>query len=196
MSAGTRLQDTLTGLIKVAAVPTVYPTSYSPDFGVRYTWDGTANGFITGMAHNPRDKDQRSPDGILDLKVDFDGTVHLFSGRAGTRTRRGLLVLELLIAGLTARFIKFAGALYAAADYYGMVDVGIAITGLRGGISAHLVHGMFSDDVPLDFNEYRRHGRFLAPNLDADPRKVAGELTMRFIRTTTRDSYDPFNTKR
>lgn len=189
----TTVQERLTSFINSASDAAIFPHSYDPDFRVMYHWDRDINGYAIGMGQNIRDGNRRAPREVLDLSVDVDGTVHLFCGGAGLLWDSKFLIREMLIAGLTTRFTKFTADLYAAARNYGAVDIALALTGLENGISSHLNGGTFPQAVAVGReNEYRRHGRFLMSDLSSSPHNVAAELTMRFIRAATRDSYNPF----
>ncbi len=86
------------------------------------------------------------------------------------------------------------GGAYAAGSYLGSVEVGLAVTGLRGGVSAALKDLLpFRHSLhPFDKDQYRRTGRFLASLLSADSRGCARELVLPLARATTRERYDPF----
>ena len=135
------------------------------------------------------------PASVLDFEIGLDGSSHLFCGRAAERRQDQLLIVDVLVAGLTARFFAVMGGLYAAGGYLGPVDVGLAVTGLRGGIS-HVMNRRFgADPSPYDKDQYRRTDRFSAPALSSDPRGAASKLVLPLARTITRESYDPFSEK-
>jgi hypothetical protein len=87
------------------------------------------------------------------------------------------------------------GGLYAAGGYLGHVYVGLAVTGLKGGVSAalqnHLTHRHFLR--PYDEDEYRRTRRFSAAVLRDDPRSAARKLVLPLVQAITQESYDPFS---
>jgi hypothetical protein len=96
------------------------------------------------------------------------------------------------VAGMTTRFLSVLGALYHAGSYLGPVDVGLAVTGLQGGISMTMAHDAMFSPAPFDKEEYTRTGRFFAPLLEEDPRSAARELVLSLARATTQESFDPF----
>lgn len=96
------------------------------------------------------------------------------------------------MAGLTTKFLSVLGGLYAASDYFGPVDVGLAVTGLKGGISYALSQRIGIQPTPFDKEQYRRTERFSAATLVNDPRGAASRLVLPLTRAITRDSYDPF----
>lgn len=92
-----------------------------------------------------------------------------------------------MIAAVAAQALALAGALYDTAGYLGTVDAGIAIVGLRRGISAdRFGQGMNRVDhpTPYDSDDYRRTQRFSAIGLVADPRTPAGRLVDPLLRAT------------
>lgn len=127
------------------------------------------------------------------MEIGLDGSGRLFCGRAADKNRNRLLIIDVLVAGLTARFLALMGGLYAAGGYLGPVDVGLAVTGLRGGVSYVLSSRLGIDPTPYDKDQYRRTERLSASLLSDNPRGAARKLVMPLLRAITRDSYDPFS---
>jgi hypothetical protein len=123
----------------------------------------------------------------------MDGSGRFFCGRAAQRYDGRLLVFEPLLADSTVKYLSIMGRLYEAGGYLGPVDVGMAVTGLRGGESYHLRDNIWPDRTPYNKDGYRRTGRFPASQLASDPRGAARGLVLPLLRATTRDSYDPFS---
>ena len=172
----------------------VWSDQYRPDFRDYGDWrrqpDRWSLSFDTPWVRNT----ERRPKDALDLHVQFDGGGSLFCGRAAERKEGTLLIIEDLIAGLTTRFTSFFGRLYKEAMYIGPVDMGVAVTGIRGAISYTLSNRHFADNfVTQEQNDYRRTGRFLARDLTTHPEMVAKELVMPLMRAVTQDQYDPFH---
>jgi len=92
---------------------------------------------------------------------------------------------------------RLLGHLYAKADYLGQVDVCVAVTGLKGATSAYLRNQMAFGDTALQYDrpDYRRTAPFSALLLLSDPRAVARELVLPFIRAITQERYDPLASK-
>ena len=86
------------------------------------------------------------------------------------------------------------GGLCDAADYSGPVDVGVAVTGMRGGVSAALRnHLILRHSLELyDGNKYLRTGRFMVSVLRDDPRAAARNLVLPVTRVVTKEGYNPF----
>lgn len=129
----------------------------------------------------------------MDVEIGLDGSGRLFCGRAAAKHRDRLLIIDVLVAGLAARFLTVIGGLYAAGGYMGPVDVGLAVTGLKGGISHVLNSRLGVDPTPYDKDRYRRTERLSASVLSCDPRDAARKLVLPLLRAITRESYDPFS---
>lgn len=133
----------------------------------------------------------------MQFVIGLDGGGRLFCGRAAQSANDGrLLVIENLLAGLTTRFLRVLGGLYATANYLGQVDVGLSVTGLEGALSSHLSESLVArySLQPYDRTEYRSTERFTASTLAKDPQSAARKLVLPLIRVVTREQYDPFST--
>lgn len=133
---------------------------------------------------------------LADLSM--DGRCYMFYGGAADSTERrspelpsSYLLYERGIALNLAQFMALVGAFYEAGAQYGPVDVGMAITGIRGAISAHaysdhLVWPAYRDDGAF------RTARYDSRELSADPMGVARHLIDRLLRSISHgSSWDP-----
>jgi hypothetical protein len=176
--------------------PSSYGKGYSPDLADSNTFDRRADGWATSRGLGEDWQRYEDPGYVLDFEIHLDGGGRLFCGRAAQRyDDLGLLLSENLVAGLTARFLRVLGGLYAAGAYLGPVDVGLAVTGLEGALSFKLSQNLTSRFFlqPYDRTEYRRTERFLASILRDDPRSAAKKLVLPLTRAVTREQYDPFS---
>jgi hypothetical protein len=138
---------------------------------------------------------------VVDARIDFDGSGELYCGRAGerqhdqiTQTAGELVVFEGIIAGNLASFLALIGAFHRLAGYHGHVDVGVAVTGLRGTVTTTRQGGgwTFSDGETFDADEFRRTTRCAAEEL-IEPEPVVRELLRHLFEATTgRADFDPF----
>ncbi len=169
---------------------------YSPDLPQLSNFDRVTDGWLwrTHQEIDPIQRQTDRPQYVLHFQVDLDGSGHLFCGRAAERRDGLLIIFEDIVAGLTTKFLSVLGSLYAAGSYLGPVDVGIAVTGLRGGTSNALQSHYRAVGSPRFFDKdlYRRTKRFLASQLKGDPRGCARELVLPLTRATTQELYDPF----
>ncbi len=184
----------LNGLFSAALNAEVFSTRYSPDLHSHHNYERRADGWAASEGRGVEWDEFKDPSRVLDFEIGLDGSGRVFCGRAAARHKGRLLIFERLVAGLTARFLAVLGGLYTAGRYMGPVDVGLAVTGLRGGISYTLSEPMIGlDPTPYDKDRYRRTERFSASMLGSDPRGAASKLVSPLARAITRESYDPFS---
>ncbi len=185
----------LNSLFSSAVANEVFPRSYSPDLGENNSYDRRAEGWMTSQGLGA-DWQSFGPGYALEFEIGLDGSGRLFCGRAAEEANGGKLQLfEDLVAGLTARFLRVLGGLYDAGAYVGPVDVGIAVTGLKGAVSCNLSQHVIARHFlqPYDRNQYRRTERFSACLLRDDPRSAARKLVSPLTRAITGEGYDPFS---
>lgn len=195
------ITDFLNGLISAALTEDVWSGTYggkgfSPDLANNSSFERRADGWTTGRGLGVDWENFKDPAHVLDFEIGLDGSGRLFCGRAAESTQNGdFLLFENLVAGFTTRFLHVLGGLYAAGAYLGPVDVGVAVTGLRGAVSSHLADDIMTRHArqPYERDEYRRTGRFLALDLSQDPRSAARRLVLPLVRAITQESYDPFS---
>jgi hypothetical protein len=180
-------------LFSAALSPEVFSTPFSPDLYDLHNYERSAEGWVASKGLDENEQPYRGPGNVLTFEISLKGGGHLFCGRAAQRDERGLLIFENIVAGLSTRFLAVLGGLYAAGGYLGPVDVGLAVTGLRGGISSVLRQRIGVRSRPFDKDRYRRTERFSATMLKNDPRGAARELALPLAQATTRETYDPFS---
>ncbi len=184
----------LNGLFSAAASPAVFSEQYSPDLSHNNAYDRRADGWAVYQGLDREGQPRDDPSSVLELRVDLDGTGHLFCGRAAERHDGRFDLFEVIVAGLATRFMSVVGGLYRAGNYHGPVDVGLAVTGLEGVVSYALRSRRLGfSPRPYDRDEYRRTGRFMASTLRDDPRSAARKLVLPLVRATTQERYDPFS---
>jgi hypothetical protein len=177
----------LNDLILSVTKPEVYPTGiYSPDFGITGKWTKRTEGFLGKL----RGDGISEPTKILNLQIDFDGSGHLFCGRAADRNEDTLLFFPSLVAGNTKRFLVLFGMIYEKTQYVGLVDVGLALTGLLTSVP-HVTRSL-SRFTPYDRDEYRRTKRISAQMLQNDSTNVTKQLLMPLIDAMSQGQIDPF----
>lgn len=186
----------LNGLISLARSTEVFQSEQLfPDFPENSIFDLRADGLTMhqGLEEEwERYEDRRF---VLKLVVGLDGSGYLFCASAAQERDGRLRIYEDVVAGLTARFLALFGGLYEAGNYLGPVDVGLAVTGLEGGVSFALQDHMVLKHRlhPYDNDKYLRTGRFMAPTLHDDPRAAARNLVLPLTRVITLGRYDPFS---
>lgn len=191
----TNLQTVLNQLVQEVTDGRIYRRNYEPDFNPPSMWKYRADGLF-GQMYYPPSEEAEAPRYTLNLQIDFNGSAHLFCGRAADRYMQGdLLVFHDIPSGLTVRFMALLGRLYERTGYYGMVDVGLAITGMRGAV-------LYSKDIrsqylrsAYELDHYKRTGRFYALQMRAEPIIPSRNLLMPFIDAMSQGRVNPFQQK-
>lgn len=180
----------LRALVEEISNHAVYPTRYSPDFHSLTRWQLKSHGWAVNEGQSEPIKIGH----MLNLKVDFDGSIHLFCGRAGERiNERGVSIIGLCVAGNAFRLLVLLGKIYKQAGYLGMVDIGIALTGLKGS-TMHTTNIWEMDHYnSYDADVYRKTSRVSALTLLDDPRQVAKQLLSPFFNVMTQGTLHPFD---
>ena len=183
----------LDGLFTAAVSAEVFPDRYSPDLYGKNNYERRADGWAASQGLGIEWEERKDPNRVLDFEIGLDGSGRMFCGRAAATHRDRLLIIDVLVAGLTARFLAVIGGLYAAVGYSGPVDVGLDVTGLRGGVSYILNDDPWTDPTPYNKDQYRRTERLPASQLAGDSRGAARKLVLPLLRAITRERYDPFS---
>jgi hypothetical protein len=126
------------------------------------------------------------------LDIDHDGTLHLFCGRAGQTTDKGMWLFETVIVSNLAATLGLAGRIYRENGYHGQVDVGVSIEGIFGACSEALLRGYGFRDNGFRQPHYRPTARYPAQALAAEPRALTLDLLRRLLEVVSPKGYDPF----
>jgi hypothetical protein len=188
-----RADQLLNDLFSGAVSSEVFSARYSPDLSGNNNYVRSADGWAVSRGLGVEWEDSKDPGRVLECEIGLDGSGYLFCGRAAAVHSGRLLIFEDIVAGLTARFLAVLGGLYAAGSYLGPVDLGLAVTGLRGGISFVLSQRLGVDTHPFNKEVYRRTEQVSASALQEALHSAARPLVLPLIRTLTRESYDPFS---
>lgn len=184
-------------LIEKVREPSVYLADRYYNFPTPPRWIHQPKGFLGKLSSAYRNDESPNAD-TLHLEVGFDGSGNLFCGGVGkTIQKQGQGDRKIFYPDaalpIIIRFIVYFGYLYKYASYFGKVDIGIALTGLKDcqGYVKDLFH------LPLDYHHteetYSRILRFPAKLLVENPQEVAADLIMRFIDTMYQGRFNPFN---
>lgn len=186
---GQTRQSLLRSLVEMAGKPEVFPRMFSPDFHPPSNWVQRTEGLLGKMYARNTDK----PKDIINLQIDFNGSGHLFCGRAAELIDGTFLFFPSLVAGITIRFLKLLGELYDKAKYLGMVDIGVGIIGLQGSIPYYEKRYLSRQFVLYDRNEYNKTDRVSSLVLKDDPEDSAKRLLMPIFDALSQNQLDPFN---
>jgi hypothetical protein len=132
--------------------------------------------------------------------VNFDGRGQLFCGRVADRLppkpyeadQPGRLVIfEQIVAGNLASFFALMGELYAAAGYAGVVDIGIALTGIQGTQALSVAQNLVGSSVGYPDSRYATDLQVNAEDLE-QPRDLTRRALRRFFDALVRPDFDAF----
>lgn len=182
-------RDLLGELIKHVGSSVSTGGSYSPDFGPSSNWSRDAEGFV-GRLVTPSDNDTRPSAHTLQVKICFDGSGNMFWGRAAEHYDAKEFFAD-IVAGNTTKFLALLGEMYRRANYFGMVDVGVALTSLKNCVP-HESRSRFDWRPRYQGGTYRKTKRISAAILSYNPDDPAAELLMPLINAIFEETYDPF----
>jgi hypothetical protein len=187
----------LNSLIEAASRTELFPQgSIYPDFRTPRRWIQYAEGFQGLLSEPGKTESPEAPGETLSIQVDLNGMIHMFCGRVAEKYEDRLLFLPEVPSGLILRFLTFIGFLYERAKYIGMVDLGLAITGIQGCLP-HMPN-LFRFEriaVPYIRDEYRKTTRVSGLLIKDDAKQIAQELIMPLINAITLNRSKPFENK-
>lgn len=191
-------QQLLNSLMDKVRGKDIFPyINYSIDFPSPNRWIHQTNGYLGKLS--VADSEYRTPNSeTLELKVGFNGSGNLFCGYAGKTALANNHEPEVkfffddIAASNTTRFLAFFGCLYEFSYYTGMVDVGIALTGLENAVWDNNYQRQLRPLYTHNESEYLRVIRTSALALKENPKKVASDLLMRLITTISQGKSKSF----
>lgn len=194
IKGGSSYSEIFNSFIDAVSKSTVYPQStIYPDLCKPQRWIQHADGFKGPLCQPNNPNSPEAPGDILNLDVDLNGMIHLFCGRVAERVENQFLFFPEAPSGLVIRFLSFLGMLYEKAGYFGMVDLGLAITGIRGCIP-HMPNNFRFNRiaVPYPIDTYRKTSRVSALVFKEDAIQLAKEMIMPLVSAVTLNYSDPF----
>jgi hypothetical protein len=195
---GKKLQDSINELIIKSGNSNLNNLNqFTIEFNPPYIWKQKVDGLLGKMGWESNDLD-RLPASMLNLIIDFDGTCHLFFGRAGEKTgiNEPINIFTETIAGLSYRFIILISTIFELSEYMGMIDLGIALTGLKGSVVFTNNWRIQLNRSPFDQESYKKTGRFSNLVIINEPEIAAKYLVMPFINTISQNRINPFEINR
>jgi hypothetical protein len=165
----------------------VYKNGYVPDIGhPGGGWVRRPEGYRGKCHHGPEE------DMGVEFQFNIDGSAYFFNGRAAEgQKNQPKSFFSSIVAGSTTKFLAVLGELYQRSSYYGMVDVGLAVTGLQGCV-LHSSRGPFHSLPKFSESQYKKTARATAMLLQEDPRHLAAQLIMPLIDAISQGTDDPF----
>jgi hypothetical protein len=133
----------------------------------------------------------------LYLEAQFDGGGTMFCNRGAETVNQGGNLVKWffsdVVAGNTTKFLVFFGELYKRASYFGMVDIGVGLTGLENSIEFEIRNNLFLKTYYYEKSSYKRTKRVSAMLLEENPKQVASDLLMNLISAISQGKYNPFS---
>lgn len=188
LSDGQSHKELLTNVLDKVASSGIYKNGYVPDIGhPGGGWIRRPEGYMGNCHHGPEE------DLTVQFQFNIDGSAYLFNGRAAEarKENQAKSFFSSIVAGSTTKFLAVLGELYDRASYYGMVDVGLAVTGLQGCV-LHTARDRFHSLPSFSGSDYRKTARSTALILKEDPRRLAAQLIMPLVQAISQSTDDPF----
>jgi hypothetical protein len=183
-------RDLLRELIEQLQRSQVFNAGYVPDIG-HSSWTRKPEGYLCQLNHKSRN-DNLWDGSILRLQINLDGSASLFCGRAAEqRGDTAKWFFSEIVAGNTVKLLFLLGRLYEKSSYFGMVDIGVAVTGLNGCVP-YEPRARFHSLPPFEGSDYKKAARVSALVLLSDPRQVAADLLMPLIEAISQGNDNPF----
>lgn len=148
-----------------------YDPDFNPPIGGWSQYPDSYRGRMSYAEEGKPDPDRYT----LELTIESNGTGYLFCGRVADSLHGEKIFLPAIAVGNTARMLGMLGRLFERASYYGMVDIGVAITNLQRCINDKARFGLGSVRR-YDGPDYRKSLRTSALNLIENPRQVAESI--------------------
>jgi hypothetical protein len=191
LSAGQNHKVLLTEVLDQIGSSGIYKDGYVPDIGHPGSgWIRRPEGYRGNCQH------ERDADMGVHFQFNLDGSAYFFSGRAAEAHKEGQpkTFFSSIVAGSTTKFLAVLGELYDRANYLGMVDVGLAVTGLEGCV-ADLPRDPFRNLPRFTGRDYRKTARSNALLLKEDPKRVAAQLVMPVVDAVSQSTDNPFKNR-
>ncbi|HXD33247.1 MAG TPA: hypothetical protein VN643_19150, partial [Pyrinomonadaceae bacterium] len=188
LAPGQNHKDLLTNVLDQVESSGICRNGYVPDIGYPGGgWIRKPDGYMGKCHHGPEE------DMGVQFQFNLDGSGYFFSGRAaeGRGDSNPKSFFSSIVAGSTTKFLAVLGELYDRSSYYGMVDVGLAVTGLHGCVPAS-PRDPFRELPKFSGSEYRKTARSTAILVKEDPRRLGAQLIMPLVDAISQGTDDPF----
>lgn len=191
LPSGKNHRELLTEVLDQISSSRIYRDGYVPDIGYPGSgWVRRPEGYYGKCHYGPAE------DMGVHFQFNMDGGGYFFSGRAAEVHREGdpKTFFSSIVAGSTTKFLAVLGELYDRANYLGMVDVGLAVTGLQG-CATELARDAFRTLPRFNRPDYRRTARANAILFKSDPKRIAVQLIMPLVDAISQGTDDPFKNR-
>lgn len=150
-------------------------------------WIYRIDGYFADVFRHGYSQTSKSDEALF-LEAKNDGSGTLTCGWSGLTFHNNLgeatkYFYRLRTAVLTARFLAFWGDVYQKAEYFGRVDVGIAVTNLQGSIDSEMPTYDIRPDNKFYTSDYKQIARVSAEELKDNPKKLTEKLLDRLFKS-------------
>ncbi len=167
----------IVGRASGSGVPSVWS---EPELARIGRWEIEDDGYLGKVSQ----ADPPDPNEALYLKIDHDGSSHLFYGGAAMRFDKAFEFYPQVVAEYTRKFCLMLGYLYEECHYTGMVDVAIALTGLKGSVPRvkdNSINWSLDRRPPYGRDEYREIWRCSMMQMLEDPDGITATILKRLF---------------
>jgi hypothetical protein len=167
---------------------------YYPKFNpYQNDWEFTEKGLLGKISINNNLTDNAPGDALL-IDIDSNGAGHLFCGRAAELENGNFYIYWPVIVGNTFNFLLFMGELYKQVDYFGMVDIGLAVTSIKGVVyhsPDHIFHKKYESEC---FKAVKRIDAIslIKPGIILE---TLEQMLSQFFKALTQGQENPFEKK-
>ena len=158
----------------------------SNDISVNY------DGYTIFIKKAENNNETTAPGRTLTLKVNFDGSFHLFYGRAAAKEGNVFTFFSENVIATCLQFLEISGLIFEKIAYYGNINIGLGLTGLKGSkiYSKDFLLRPFTPSVTE--NRYLNTCQIFSNQMRDDKLKITQELLTRLIDTYTQRKFDVF----
>lgn len=156
------------------------PHRSSNDFSVSSSWKQQVEGLSAELGPNDSFK----------LEVDFDGTIHLFLGEGAYINSDAKIFRARPVAMYIASLLRFSSKVYSKTQYIGMVDICIALNGLK---DSTIFPTQLGKTILYERNDYRKTTRISALSIERDYLDTAKLVFTPLMNAMTQGQFNPFS---
>lgn len=161
-------------------------------FDKPHHWQKEFSGYFGNLGYESQNK-ERIPAQTIELHISNNGDCRFFYGRAGEKYNDNpISIFCENIVGVTFRFLGSIGRLFDQSKYYGMVDTGVVITGIRGGLVYSNNWEVEIRRSPINEDTYQRTLRISNHQLLEETECITKQLLGPFVETISKGLIDPF----
>jgi len=182
------LSDILNDSLKTAIKPNLFKNDdYHYGLSTAPRWERRIDGYFTDVFRYGYNQTLDSSDALY-LQANFDGSGTLFCGWMGetikndhSTPRKNFHRLRTAI--MSARFLAFWGDIYQKADYFGKIDIGLALTNLKESIDSEISSIDIRPNTGFYASDYKQMVRVSAAELKEKSKQLTEDLLTRLFES-------------